>query len=210
MLVGVRSSHAIASVFGEQLACDPAVFADTTKVVVPTGESSAEQDRGDRHDRLSALFHAHARGVRAYVARHHPDSDGDDILAETFIIAWRRLEDVPPDAPRPWLIGIARNVARNASRSQRRRDAGLDAFLAGRPAVSVDLNGSRPPLELVEQVTSAFGHLGADDQEVILLAAWDGLTGRDLGAVLGMSAGRAADRLHRARVRLREQMSRTA
>lgn len=167
---------------------------------------SSGKDQPRRQDRLTQLYYDHQRAVAAYVRGHHPGCDEDDVVAETFVVALRRLDDMPGDAERAWLIGIARNVVRNLVRSQRRRDAGVSALLAARPPVSVALNGHRPPLELVDQVTGAFGRLRADDQEVILLAAWDGLTGRDLGEVLGISAGRAADRLHRARARLRAAM----
>src|SRR3954454_9333069 len=67
-----------------------------------------------REARFNGLFDAHYSAVRAYAWRRDP-SNADDVVAETFLVAWRRLDDVPADAL-PWLIGVARNVRLNARR----------------------------------------------------------------------------------------------
>ena len=87
------------------------------------------------------------RFARAGVARRRIGADeAEDVLAETFLVAWRRRDDVPDDAL-PWLYAVAGNVLRNRTRAQRRR-AALSARLAtesARKATEVAGGGAQPP-----------------------------------------------------------------
>jgi RNA polymerase sigma-70 factor (ECF subfamily) len=127
--------------------------------------------------------------------------DCDAVLSKTFEIAWRRLDDIPPEATRGWLIAVARNCARNEMRGSRRRRKHLDEL-----AVVVEQSHVDPPAisgQTLDAFRHAFGMLSPADREVLLLADWDGLVGADLGEALGISKSTAAVRLHRARTRLR-------
>ena len=106
-------------------------------------------------ERFDGLFAAHFDAVRAYAWRRDP-SNADDVAAETFLVAWRRLEDVPTDAL-PWLIGVARNVRLNVLRAERRRTA-LGARLAERsaPALVESTTGTgAPKLSVVPPASAA-------------------------------------------------------
>jgi RNA polymerase sigma-70 factor (ECF subfamily) len=59
--------------------------------------------------RFAGLYETHAGAVLAYARRRCGTDEAEDVLAETFLIAWRRQDDVPPDAL-PWLYAVARNV----------------------------------------------------------------------------------------------------
>lgn len=163
--------------------------------------STTDDPKGDAAFR--ELFVAHVRGLEAYVARHYPGTDADDIVNESFAIAWRRWDDIPVGNERAWLIGVARHLIHNTVRSARRRGAFVEALIATRPRISTELTGERLLVEHVEPVQRAFTRLSERDQEVLLLAAWEGLRGPELGAALGLTSQQAADRLHRARQRLR-------
>jgi RNA polymerase sigma-70 factor (ECF subfamily) len=146
-------------------------------------------------DRFRALF------VEAYPAlqryAHHrglAGADADDLVAEVFAIAWRRLDDVPADDPVPWLFAAARNVWRNGLRSRHRRSALLGRL--PRPAPEP------PPPEPPGRVRAALETLHRDDQELLRLVAWDDLTPSQIAAVLGCTPGAARVRIHRARTRL--------
>jgi RNA polymerase sigma-70 factor, ECF subfamily len=120
----------------------------------------------------------------------------DDVAAETFLVAWRRLDHVPA-SPRPWLIGVARNVRLNQRRSARRQRAVADR-LAGRsvePAVPDVVGGD------AEIVRAALAMLSERDREVLLLAVWDELDRAGIAEVLGCTKPNASVRLHRARRR---------
>jgi RNA polymerase sigma-70 factor (ECF subfamily) len=144
--------------------------------------------------RFEHLFRAHYGGVLAYAQRRAPSALADDVVAETFLIAWRRLESVPRQEL-PWLLGVARRVLAN----QRRRDATQERLALQfpvEPASDVSDVGLDAPL------SRALSQLDEQDQELLRLIAWDGLTPAEAGRVLGWSPVRARVRLHRARGRL--------
>lgn len=148
------------------------------------------------------MFRVHHRAVRRFVAAQYPTVDGDELVALTFEVAWRRFEDAPVDAIRGWLIGIARNHARNAIRGRRRQHALVDALAPDSRRRVSWLYDEHLPADTAERLAAALGRLREGDRDVIELAAFGDLRGADLGAALGVSAGAANVRLHRARQRL--------
>jgi RNA polymerase sigma-70 factor (ECF subfamily) len=150
---------------------------------------------------FETLFRVHYRSVEAFVRSRYPSIDHDAVVSHTFEIAWRRLEEIPTEGPRGWLISVARNCARNEMRGSRRRQARLEEL-----AAVIRIPDVEPPSissSTLESFRVAFSRLPAPDREVLLLADWDGLIGEDLARALGVSKTAAAVRLHRARARLR-------
>jgi RNA polymerase sigma-70 factor (ECF subfamily) len=152
--------------------------------------------------RFRAIFEATFGSVRRYV-RHCGVTGGraDDIVAETFLVAWRRLDDVPDDDPLPWLLAVARNLWLN----QRRGDRRHLAMVRRLPVPTAEA----PPREPGDSaaVREALAALPTTDQEVLRLVAWDGLTPDQAGTVLGCSPGAFRVRLHRARRRLADELA---
>jgi DNA-directed RNA polymerase specialized sigma24 family protein len=150
----------------------------------------------DRSARAQALFETHWRGVLAYARRRASYATADEVLSDVFMVAWRRLDDVPAEADAlPWLLACARNALANHRRAQRRR-VRLVARL--RPTVSDEL-----PVGLHDgMLAEALARLGSRDREALLLSAWEGLTAPQAAAVLGCSPEAFRVRLHRARKRL--------
>ena len=74
-----------------------------------------------RRARFEALFREHHSAVQCYARRRVPPGVVDDIVAETFLVVWRRLDDVPEPAL-PWLLTVARNVAGTDRRGAVRRE----------------------------------------------------------------------------------------
>jgi RNA polymerase sigma-70 factor (ECF subfamily) len=144
-----------------------------------------------REARLEALFAEHGRGVWAYARRRTSAADADEVVSETFLVAWRRLDDVP-DEPRPWLLGVARRCLANLERGQHRRTA-LEQRLAAQPAAT-----DSPELD----VHRALERLSAKDRELLTVLAWVELTPDEAAVVLGCSRSTVYVRLHRARRRL--------
>lgn len=154
----------------------------------------------EQEQRFSRLWAEHARRVQAYVSRH-TDPDGvQDVVADTFLVAWRRLANVPTDAL-PWLLVVARNTAANRSRAQRRLRAVQSAMVpvarAARPADAADVPG-----QVRAEVVAALAALSDTEREALLLVAWDGLTPGQGAAVLGCSVDAFTKRVSRARARL--------
>jgi RNA polymerase sigma factor (sigma-70 family) len=86
------------------------------------GTLGSEEMSGAKIERFERLFRAHGRAVLAYARRRNPADDAQDVLADTFLTAWRRLDDVPEDAL-PWLLSVSRNLISNHRRSEGRRAA---------------------------------------------------------------------------------------
>jgi RNA polymerase sigma factor (sigma-70 family) len=158
-----------------------------------------------REYRFGRLYADHARQVLSYSLRRAGDRDvAADVVAETFLVAWRRLDDVPSgDQARMWLYGVARRVLANQQRGERRRHR-LAEQLAGELAIALD---ALPALEPnVSPIRDALSRLSSEDQEVLRLVAWEELTPREIAAVLGITQIAARSRLHRARKRLSVQL----
>lgn len=152
--------------------------------------------------RFRLLFDAHFDAVLGYALRRAGTDDAADVAADTFLVAWRRLDDVPeaPDAL-PWLYGVARRTLANQRRGRRRR-ADLAAALRSELAVVVPDHAEEAAARL--DVTAGLARLNDTDREMLRLAAWEGLEPREIALVLGIGAATARKRLSRARARLRD------
>ncbi len=152
--------------------------------------------------RFDGLWRDHAHAVLRYARRRVLPADVDDVVAETFVVAWRRLDEVP-DPALPWLLGVARGVSANAVRSARRRDA-----LADRVAGTGEHDPRRAATDVTARAldadgaaTSALRRMSEIDREVLTLLAWDQLSQTEAATVIGCSPGALKVRLHRARKR---------
>ncbi len=157
----------------------------------------------DRSARFRALFQEAYPALRRWA--HHrgiPDEAADDVVAEVFTIAWRRFDDIPADAAIPWLYGVAKNVVRNHRRGERRRAA---LTLVAPPAAPTPAPAE--PFD-TRVIRTALDSLNAADREVLVLIAWDGLSPAKLAVALGCSATAARVRLHRARKRFGDAVTR--
>lgn len=154
----------------------------------------------DRTERFRGLFEAHYGPLIAYARRRTVEAEVDDVVAETFSIAWRRLEAIPVHAELPWLYGVARRVLANQRRSAKRRHR-LHARLYAEPALQPDR--SSPD----DSVRDALATLRPDDREILRLAAWEELSTNEIAVVLDCTPNAAALRLSRARRRLRVELT---
>ncbi|MEV5557937.1 RNA polymerase sigma factor [Nonomuraea wenchangensis] len=157
-------------------------------------------------DRFEAIYDAYYPAIHQYASRRTTSADDTaDVISETFLTAWRRIEDVPEgERALLWLYGVSRRVLANQQRGASRR-AGLadrlrDELAADRPVIPVDL----------EHVRVAFDELPEGDREVLALACWEGLTSRQIAKVMGCTAVAARTRLHRVRKRLAARLERTS
>lgn len=156
----------------------------------------------EREARFERLFRSQADAVRSYALRRAAPADVDDVVAETFLVAWRRLDDMPSD-PRPWLLTVARRVLANRRRSDR-RVVSLSTRLAQVAASehASDTDDGTVGTELRLTVLAALDHLPEKEREAIRLLAWDRLSPTDAATVLGCSRATLAVRAHRARRKL--------
>jgi RNA polymerase sigma-70 factor, ECF subfamily len=159
-----------------------------------------------REDRFSELYEWTRPQILAYALRRTASrDDAADVVAETFEIAWRRLDDVPTgQAGLLWLYVTARYVLANHGRRVRRRDevtVRLAEELRG-----LELRVEAPDEESVA-MRLCLKALTSDERELLMLAGWEGLSAAQMGRVLGCSPTAARIRLHRARTRLKSEMA---
>jgi RNA polymerase sigma factor (sigma-70 family) len=163
----------------------------------------------DERARFESLYRETRVPVLAYLMRRTVSpEDAADLLADVYLVAWRRIRDVPPgDEARLWLFGVARRVL-SSHRRRARAATGLGVALAESlrliaAELAADAEGADPR---VERVASAMAALSRKDRELLTLSAWEGLTPAEIAVVVGQPAGVVRVRLHRARRRLREEL----
>jgi RNA polymerase sigma-70 factor (ECF subfamily) len=155
----------------------------------------------ERLAKFEAAYNRAYGQITAYAARRcDSPQDAADVVAETFTVAWRRVNELPEGAEAtPWLYGVARKVLANHFRGDNRRRARmaeLDDELA-------DLFGHSPDTEVeLDAIGRAFRSLPDDDRELLSLVAWEGLEREEIAKALGLSRNAVRIRLHRARRRL--------
>jgi RNA polymerase sigma factor (sigma-70 family) len=157
---------------------------------------------------LERLYREHYRALLGFVVRRTRDrAAADDVVADVFLVAWRRRGDLPAAHALPWLYRVAANVLSDLRRSEER--AGRAFERAGSDmATWVDpVPGDR--LMAVEAAAAVLEPLSLKDREVLMLHAWEGLQGKDLATALGCSVTSASVRLHRARHRARRHLAAT-
>lgn len=163
----------------------------------------------EREKRMRNLVVLVADPVRRYLHRRTDSATADDVLGDTLLVCWRRLDDVPDDAL-PWAIVVARQCLSNAQRAERRRTRLIGRIIAiDPPTATADDNPAASTVDGTTadpRVTTALASLRRDDAEILRLWAWDELTSPQLAVVLGISANAAAIRLHRAKARLKQEL----
>lgn len=152
---------------------------------------------------------------RALVDRYHPalysfarrrvadQPSVEDVLADTFLVAWRRRTEIPEPAL-PWLYAVCLRTLSTHRRAARRR-----ARLWGRLSAQPSERGRDPGDVHAERsdIHRAFAQLSDGDREALRLVAWDGLSTEDAAAVLGVTPGAFRVRIHRARRALEKHLA---
>ncbi len=157
-------------------------------------QTNTRRDANTRRERFEALFNEHATAVHRYVRRRAHEADVEDVVADVFVVAWRKFDEIPKDFEQPWLFRTAWNVLANRHRKfiELPFEQLPDTPEAGDIAESV-----------LEDLTlrAAWNTLSARDREVLRLVAWEGLNGTELAESLGISVSGAGVALSRARER---------
>ncbi|HVM00873.1 MAG TPA: sigma-70 family RNA polymerase sigma factor [Egibacteraceae bacterium] len=158
-------------------------------------------------ERFEELFVAHYGDVLAYAVRRCPSrQDAEDVVAETFAVAWRRIGEIPEDGhARMWLFGVAHRVRLNQARAmQRRHNLFKRMTWAVRPAA---MRGLETQVVEREHLGAALRGLSALDREVLQLHVWEHLGVDQIAATLQISPVAVWKRLQRARDRLAGALS---
>jgi RNA polymerase sigma-70 factor, ECF subfamily len=158
---------------------------------------STVEDR-TRRERFEALAPGLIEPLRRFLARRTDAATADDVLADTLLVCWRRLDEVPAE-PLPWAYAVARRCLANAERGARRRERLAARIAAVDPPEAVG-PGPGPGNA---SVTAALSALRPSDAELLRLWAWEQLSPGEIATALEITPNAAAIRLHRARAALR-------
>jgi RNA polymerase sigma-70 factor (ECF subfamily) len=148
-------------------------------------------------ERFEQIYAEHRDAVQAFVRRRAPDAVVDDVVSETFLVCWRKLDRVPA-APLPWLYAVARKSLANQRRRLERDER------VGGAASASDVAEPEPVGDTV--LAAAFAALSERDREVLRLVAWEGLSLGEAATALGCSAVACRVRYHRAKTRLARRL----
>jgi RNA polymerase sigma-70 factor (ECF subfamily) len=160
---------------------------------------------------FATLYDRHAAPIHRYVSRRLGDALADDVVADTFLTAFRMRQryDLGRRDARPWLYGIAANMIGKHYRAETRRLRAL-ARAAGAGQVSVaatdEIVSRLDAVAVRNELLLALARLSAGDRDVLLLIAWAQLSQDETATALGVAAGTVRSRLHRARKKVREAL----
>lgn len=178
-------------------------------------ESMTEQETRQRQRaRFERLAHVVVEPLHRYLLRRTSADMVEDILSETLLVLWRRIDDVPglgtgsvsdpppdPDDVLPWSYGVARGCLSNARRADGRRLRLVERLIRTQehsPAGAADHS----------DLHAALDALAAQDREVLQLWAWEGLAPRQIAEATGLTSNAVSIRLHRAKKKLAAQLGR--
>jgi RNA polymerase sigma factor (sigma-70 family) len=175
-------------------------------------EDAAVIERSVRDpEAFAVLYDRHAAALHRYVARRLGEGAADDVVADTFLTAFRKRARYDPSAARdarPWLYGIAANLIGKHTRSEVRMlrayaRTGADPVLT-QPQTAADDALSRVESAAGQRdLARALATLAQGDREVLLMIAWADLSYAEVAAALGIPVGTVRSRLNRARTRIR-------
>jgi len=136
--------------------------------------------------------------LQRYLGRRVSVDDAADLLSETLMTIWRRLDDIPKESVLPWCYGVARRVLANHHRGRRRHLRLVARLESQRSPVAADPSDGFDDLDLAD----ALGTLPEPDQEVLRLWAWEQLEPREIALALDTTANAVSLRLSRAKKKL--------
>lgn len=157
-----------------------------------------------RRDRFEAIADEVFEPLQRYLRRRIGPDQAEDVLSETMLALWRRLDDVPSGRALPWCYGIARRTLANATRGERRRLRLLNRLEAESVGVMEADPSETGPDHVLE---TALDRLSHHDRELLRLWAWEQLEPREIALVINISVNAATLRLSRAKKRLAAHLS---
>ncbi|MFD9699741.1 RNA polymerase sigma factor [Lentzea sp. NPDC059081] len=173
-------------------------------------DHSPDPGGADPAGTVAALFDTHAHPLRGYLAGRVGVDTADDLVAETFLVALRRLADYDPaQAPvRGWLYGIATNLLRNHVRRELRgyqaterlhAETGTEPGHAHDARVAAQVDAQR-------QLARALPRLSPQERDLLLLTSWAGLDPSEVATALNLPASTVRSRLHRVRTKVQAML----
>lgn len=162
----------------------------------------------DVESRFEELFRANYGDVFGYALRRcKSQQDAEDLTAETFAVAWRRIDDIPDgEGVRPWLFGAARRIRLNQERTHRRQRTLVDQL--GDLLLVFRDRDSFHESPYAGSILDALRALSDRDREVLQLHVWEDLSADEIAVVLDISTAAVWKRLQRARQRLSVALAR--
>jgi RNA polymerase sigma-70 factor (ECF subfamily) len=164
-------------------------------------------------DAFGDLYERHARAVYNFCFRRTANwTQAEDLVSEVFLVAWRRRGEVQlvtgSGESLPWFLGVAVNVLRNSARSGRRADNALRRLdRSATEDFSDELMARLADEAQMREVLRVVDQLQPQEQDVLALCAWAGLTYEEGAVALGIPVGTVRSRLSRARGHLRELLA---
>lgn len=172
-------------------------------------ERTDRASTGTPEERFRSAYRDHYQQVYVYFRRRTDFESAQDGCADTFLVAWRRIDDLPSEPETlPWLYGIARRVLANQRRTQNRWTRLRDRLrgLGSEPEPSPETVVVRAPH--IQNVLDALDRLRPIDREVLLLSEWEGQSHKEIATTVGCKPHAVDQRIYRAKHRLETELGR--
>lgn len=156
-------------------------------------------------DRFERIFHEEYDAVLAYAVVRAGLDLAKDAAAQTFLVAWRRREELP-NPPRAWLLGVTRRTLADLRRSRTRQEALRGRLSAVEEGAGGEVDETLEIAPVRDVVGLALDRLQDSDAELLKLIYWDDLSCREAADTLGCSIPAVKVRLHRARRRFQVEV----
>jgi RNA polymerase sigma-70 factor, ECF subfamily len=168
---------------------------------------SRNRSEADR-ERFEHVYRQTRIAILAYLVRRTESAeDAADMLGEVYLIAWRRITDLPSgEQARLWLFGVARRVLANQRRRHRSQDQLAVTLEQTLQRHGRDDQWAAREEGLSDTIVAALNTLSASDRELLMLSAWEELSPAEIAVVLSRPAALIRVRLHRARAKLRARL----
>lgn len=167
------------------------------------GAGRAQLVPTDRKGTFTAMYRKHYVALREYAAWRCDVAELDDVVADVFLVAWRRLDELDQAWARAWLFGVLKNVLSDHRRCHSRQANFIDRLVALPPAESTNLDTGHLSVEDLDRLKIGLRAMTVEDQEVLVLSSWYDMSADDIAVALTITKNNATVRLHRARSRFR-------
>lgn len=164
----------------------------------------ADAERRGRFDRVVTVFYPDMYRYAAWLCRD--SSIAEEVVQEALLRAWKSLDALREDeAAKPWLLTIVRRENARYFERKRLETVDIDNLTPAQSALLADTDDPN-----IDDMRQAIFRLEDDYREPLVLQVLMGHSTKEIAELMGLQQGAVLTRLHRARLKLKEEVEQEA